>query len=128
MGLCRDVLSEFERSVLCVESCLENFIERTPKMVSVATVKSVDLLHWGLKRMESLLSVLSFSDINLLSCMTLDVAHLHSTYHVKHPLLFKKEHCREFENAIKDTMKRLSPECPHTVLTFCFEHSVVSQK
>lgn len=63
-------------------------------MVSVATVKSVDLLHWGLKRMESLLSVVffGFSDINLLSCMTLDVAHLQSTPHVKHPLLLKKDY------------------------------------
>ena len=60
-------------------------------MVSAATVRSVDMIVWGLERMASLFSTLSFDDTNLLSCMTLDVEHLHSTSHIKHPLLSKKE-------------------------------------
>lgn len=108
VGQCKDALSEFEHSVRCVEGCSEISLNGPQGMVSAATVKSVDLLHWGLKRMESVLSALSFPDTNLLSCMTLDVEHLHSTSHVKHPLLSKKEYCRDFGNTIKETTKRLS--------------------
>ena len=64
-------------------------------MVSAPTIRSVDMLHWGLDRMKSLFSTLSFEGTNLLSCMTLDVKHLRSTSHIKHPLLSKKEYCRE---------------------------------
>lgn len=52
---------QFGRRVCCVESCLEISLNRPQRIVSVATVKSGDLLHWGLKRMESLLSVVFFS-------------------------------------------------------------------
>ena len=67
-------------------------------MVSAATVRSVDMIVWGLERMASLFSTLSFDSTNLLSCMTLDVEHLHSTGHIKHPLLSKKEYCRDLGN------------------------------
>ena len=77
-------------------------------MVSAVTVKSVDLLDWGVRRLKSLLSSLSFDDTSLLSCMTLDVEHFHSTSHVKHPFLSKKEYCRDFGNTVKETTKRLS--------------------
>ena len=77
-------------------------------MVSAATVRSVDMLHWGLDRTKSLFSALSFEATNLLSCMTLDVEHLHSTSHIKHPLLSKKEYCRDLGNTIKECTKRLS--------------------
>ena len=40
--------------------------------------------------------------------MTLDVEHLHSTSHIKHPLLSKKEYCRDLGNTIKESTKRLS--------------------
>ena len=59
-------------------------------MVSAIIVKSVDLLDWGIQRLKSLLSSMSFEDTNLLSCMTL-VEHFHSTSHVL-PRLWK--HCQ----------------------------------
>ena len=77
-------------------------------MVTAATMKSVDMLHWGLFRMKTLLSSVSFGSTDLLSCMTLDVEHLHSTSHIKHPLLSKKEYCRGLGNTIKESTKRLS--------------------
>ena len=40
--------------------------------------------------------------------MTLDVEQLHSTSHIKHPLLSKKEYRRDLGNTIKETTKRLS--------------------
>ena len=39
--------------------------------------------------------------------MTLDVGHLHSTSHIKHQLLSKKEYCRDLSNTIKESTKRL---------------------
>ena len=77
-------------------------------MVSAATVRSVNMIVWGLERMTSLFSTLSFHGTNLLSCMTLDVKHLHSTSHIKHLLLSKKEYCRDLGNKIKESTKRLS--------------------
>lgn len=77
-------------------------------MVSAATVKSVDLLDWGIRKLKSLISSMSFEDTSLLSCMTLDVEHFYSTSHVKHPFLSKKEYCWDFGNTVKETRKRLS--------------------
>ena len=58
--------------------------------------------------MTSLFSTLSFDGNNLLSCMTLDVGHLHSTSYREHMLLSKKEYCRDLGNTIKESNKRLS--------------------
>ena len=77
-------------------------------MVSAATVRSVDMIVCGLERMTLRFSTLSFGGNNLLSCMTLDVGHLHSTSHIKHQLLSKKEYCRDLSNTIKESTKRLS--------------------
>ena len=77
-------------------------------MVSAATIRSVDMIVWGLERMTSLFSTLSVDGTNLLSCMTLDVEHLHSTCHIKHPLLSTKEYCRDLGNTMKESTKRLS--------------------
>ena len=77
-------------------------------MVSDATVRSVDMIVCGLERMTSRFSTLSFGGNDLLSYMTLDVGHLHSTSNVKHMLLSKKEYCRDLGNTIKESTKRLS--------------------
>ena len=69
-------------------------------MVSASTVRSVYMIVWGLERMTSLFSMLSFDGTNLLSCMTLNVKHLHSTSHIKHLLLSKREYCRDLGNTI----------------------------
>ena len=58
--------------------------------------------------MTSRFFTLSFDGNNLLSCMTLDVGHLHSTSHIKHLLLSKKKYCRDLGNTIKGSTNRLS--------------------
>ena len=58
--------------------------------------------------MKSLFSSLYFDATNLLSCMTLDVEHLRFTSHIKHPLLSKKEYCRDLWNTIKESAQQLS--------------------
>ena len=105
---CKQMLAEYENSVRSIEGCSEMTLNGPQGMVSAATVRSVDMLHWGLDRLKALFSALSFEATNLLSCMTLDVEHLHSTSHIKHPLLSKKEYCRDLGNAIKGCTKRLS--------------------
>ena len=106
---CKEILTENENSVRSVEGCPTIITLNGPQgMVSAATVRSVDMIVWGLERMTSLFSTLSFDGTNLLSCMTLDVEHLHSTSHIKHPLLSKKEYCRDLGNTIKESTKRLS--------------------
>ena len=77
-------------------------------MVSAATVRSLDKIVCGLEKMISRFSTLSFDGNNLLSCRTLDVGHLHSTSHIKHMLLPKKEYCRDLGNTMKESTKRLS--------------------
>ena len=52
--------------------------------VAAVTVKSVDLLHWGIKQLSHNLDKF-FGKSNLLSCLTLDVEHLHAASHRKHP-------------------------------------------
>ena len=86
---CKQVLMDFERAVRSTEH-LPNTLNGPQGMVSAATIKSVDILAWGLQRLDSIMSSLGIVGTNLLSCMTLDVEHLHSTSHIKHPLLSKK--------------------------------------
>ena len=105
---CKEILAEYEKSVRSVPECSKMTLNGPQGTVSAVTVRSVDMLHWGLDRMRSLFSALSFDATNLLSCMTLDVEHLHSTSHIKHPLLSKKEYCRDLGNTIKESTKRLS--------------------
>ena len=105
---CKEILAEYEKSVRSVPECSKMTLNGPQGTVSAVTVRSVDMLHWGLDRMRSLSSALSFDATNLLSCMTLDVEHLHSTSHIKHPLLSKKEYCRDLGNTIKESTKRLS--------------------
>ena len=105
---CKRFLSELERAVRSEEGCSNTSLNGLQGMVFAATVKSVDLLDWGIRILKSLLSSMSFEDTSLLSCMTLDVEHFYSKSHVKHPFLSKKEYCRDFGNTVKETTKRLS--------------------
>ena len=98
------ILAEYENSVRSIEGCStmtmnpnEWAMNGPQGTVSAATVRSGDMLHWGLDRMKSLFSTLSFDGTNLLSCMTLDVEHLHSTSHKKHSLLSKKNTAETLE-------------------------------
>ena len=103
----KQVLMDFERADRSTER-LPNILNGPQGMVSAATVKSVNILAWGLQRLDSIMSCLGIVGTKLLSCMMLDVEHLHSTSHIKHSLLSKQEYCRDFTNVIKESIKRLS--------------------
>ena len=98
---CKQILAEYEASVCsAVTGCSKMTLNEPQGTGSAVTVSLVDMLLWGLERMKSLLSSLSFDATNLLSCMTLDVEFLHSARHIKHPLLSKKECYRDLGNKI----------------------------
>ena len=92
---CKQIFAEYEKSVCSVLECSKMTLNGPQGTVSVVNVRSVDMLYKGLDRMKSLFSSLYFDATNLLSCMTLDVEHLRFTSHIKHPLLSKKEYCRD---------------------------------
>ena len=50
--------------------------------VAGKTVHSVRLVEWGLNRLNEVTEQFSYYETNLLSFMTLDVEHFHSTIHV----------------------------------------------
>ena len=51
--------------------------------VSAATIESIKILRWGLKRLQTNVQTYDYEAINLLSCMTLTVENLHSTVNKK---------------------------------------------
>ena len=101
-----NLLHQVQNSVRSVKGCSKIKLDGSQGMVSGATVMSVDMIVWGLERMTTL-TTLSFDGTNLLSCMTLGFERLHSTNHIKHPLLSKTEYCRDLGNTIKESIKRL---------------------
>ena len=48
----------------------------------------------------------TYSALNLLSCMTLDVENIHSVVHYKDPLCTVLDYARNFGNAAKEGVKR----------------------
>ncbi len=66
---CTQVLMDFEKAVRSTE-CLPNILNGPQGMVSAATIKSVDILAWGLQRLDSIMLSHGIEGTNLLSCMT----------------------------------------------------------
>ena len=52
---------------------------------------------------------MGYKELNLLSCLTLDIEHFHSTSHIKQSVVTMMEYCRDFGNTIKENLKRLYP-------------------
>eukprot|EP00795_Rhopilema_esculentum_P001428 gene1428-15849_t len=59
---CKQVLMDFERAVRSTER-LPSILNGPQEMVSAATIKSVDILAWGLQRLDPIMS--SFGIINM---------------------------------------------------------------
>ena len=91
---CKATISEFEKSVQSIEDIGNRSLNGPEGCVAAVTVKSVDLLHWGIKQLSHNLDKFCYEKSNLLSCLTLDVEHLHATSHRKHPLMSKQEYFR----------------------------------
>ncbi len=105
---CKATLSEFEKLVRSKEDIGKRTLNGPEGCVAAVTVKSVDLLHWGMRQLSRNVGKFCYENADLLSCLTLDVEHLHATSHRKHPLMSKQEYCRSLGNTVKESVKRLS--------------------
>ena len=74
--------------------------------VMAAWQGSVKLLKWGLERLKINLDPLGYDDINLQSCMTLDVENLHSVVHHKSQVFMPFQYARDFGSTAKEGLKR----------------------
>ena len=64
-------------------SSSENTLNGPQGNVAGKTIDSVRLVQLGLNRLNEVTRQINYHDTNLLSCMTLDVEHFHSTTHIK---------------------------------------------
>ncbi|PFX11992.1 hypothetical protein AWC38_SpisGene24119 [Stylophora pistillata] len=76
--------------------------------VAGKTIDTVRLVEWRLNRLNEVTKQLNYHENNLLSCMTLDVEHFHSTIHVKSDVMSMLQYYRSFGNCVKENVNRLS--------------------
>ena len=70
---------------LLLNAALDSSAESNGPQGNVAgrTINSVRLVQLGLNRLNEVTKQINYHDTSLLSCMTLDVEHFHSTTHIK---------------------------------------------
>ena len=75
--------------------------------ISAKTLQSVDILDFSVNMMqrECKMNDESLSNINLRSCLTLQVESLHSIHHLKNTDML--EYVKAFGSTIKETLKRV---------------------
>ena len=76
--------------------------------VAAKTILSVKMILTGVRRLKAITENQNHKQVNLLSCLTLDVEHFHSTTHFKSITLSMSQYCRSFGAAVKESMKRIS--------------------
>ena len=54
-----------------------------------------------------------YMNVNLLSCLTLDVEHFHSSTHFKSTMLYMQQYCRQFGSTVRESIKRISKWSAH---------------
>ena len=69
---------------------------------------SIKLLEWGLTQLESNFEDYEKYDVNLLSFMTLDIEHLHSTVNYKQGFQTLLKCRRSFASSIKENLRYLT--------------------
>ena len=76
--------------------------------ISNKTYDSIKLLEWVLMQLQSNLEDYGKYDVNLLSSMTLDIEHLHSTVNYKQGFQTMLQYARSFASNIKESLKSLT--------------------
>ena len=72
------------------------------------TVESVQMLKCSLEKLQQVLELHGYNDRNLLTCMTLNVENIHSVVHHEDPLCTVLDYARNFGNAAKERLKRMT--------------------
>ena len=83
------------------------------RSVACVAMKSVQLISRVLNRLNEITEDYSYRNVNLLSCLTLDVEHFHSSRHFKSTVLFMQKYCRQFGSTVKESIKRISKWSAH---------------
>ena len=81
--------------------------------VAGVSMKSVQLIPSGLNKLNEITDDYSYRNINLLSCLTLNVEHFHSSTHFKSTVLSMQQYCRQFGSVVKESNKRISKRRAH---------------
>ena len=81
----------------------------THGFVSTKSHVSVELTAWSLQKLQEILDKHSYQSLNMLSMMTLNVEHFHSTTHIKQVMLSPLQYAMSFITSIKESLKRGFP-------------------
>ena len=76
--------------------------------ISAKTFESIFMLETGLKQLKENLDLFGYKNVNLLSGMTFDIEHLHSTVNYKHGMQTMLQYARSFTSSIKECVKSLT--------------------
>jgi len=63
-------------------------------------------MEWGQGRLADILGEYGYQELDILSCMTLDVENCHATVHSKKVDMSKLEYARSFGATVKESVKR----------------------
>ena len=76
--------------------------------ISAKTSSSLAILVWGLQRLDEILTTYNPAlEVDLRTCITIQVENLHATHHLKHQEIpTQLEFARSLGNTIKETLKR----------------------
>ena len=75
--------------------------------LSAKASESVFMLETGLKQLKENLDWFGYKNVNLLSCMALDIEHLHSTVNYKHGMQTMLQYAISFTSSIEECVKSL---------------------
>lgn len=107
VGQCREMLDEMTYDIKGATG-IETTLNGPQGHVSARTVSSVAMTDKGLQRLNANLRNFGYEEINLLSCLTLDVENCHSTVHVKQANMSLAEYCKSFGLTMKEAVKRVT--------------------
>ena len=78
----------------------------TEGSISSKSLTSLELTLWAPKRLDKIPQVYDYKSTNMLSLMTLSVEHLHTTSHIKLPLMTQLQYTRDFMSTLKKSIKK----------------------
>ena len=98
-----NIVNNFESHLSTLTQSLKSKVDKKlPKhlngpegSVVGVTMKSVQLISSSLNRLNEITEDYSYRNVNLLSCLTLDVEHFHSSTHFKSTVLSMQQYCRQ---------------------------------
>ena len=107
---CNDTLQENEEVIRQQHEKLPKSLNGPEGSISAKTMKLILLLQWGLTKLKSNLDEFDYDSINLLSCMTLDIEHLHSAVNFKHGVQTMLQYARSISDFAIQFLRTHQPQ------------------